>query len=181
KIMADGGGPPWDRDGLERLRDKTRAELNETTLQVVLAAEQVLTAAYEVEQRLAGPVSPALRPAVDDMRTRLAALVYPGVVAATGWERLRDLLRYLRAIERRLEKLPQNPARDRDRMLVVAEVREEYEDLLKRLPPERRDAEDVRQIRWMIEELRVSLFAQTLGTPYPVSDTRIYRAIDAVL
>ncbi|MGZ4745305.1 MAG: DUF3418 domain-containing protein, partial [Oryzihumus sp.] len=53
-------------------------------------------------------------------------------------------------------------------------------DLLASLPPTRRAADDVRDLRWMVEELRVSLFAQTLGTAYPVSEKRIYKAMDAV-
>jgi ATP-dependent helicase HrpA len=59
-------------------------------------------------------------------------------------------------------------------------VSTEYEDVLRTLPPDRRYADDVRQIRWMIEELRVSYFAQELKTAYPISDIRIYRAIDAL-
>ena len=71
-------------------------------------------------------------------------------------------------------------ARDAERLAVVERVRAEYADLLASLPPTRRAADDVRDLRWMVEELRVSLFAQTLGTAYPVSEKRIYKAMDAV-
>jgi ATP-dependent helicase HrpA len=62
----------------------------------------------------------------------------------------------------------------------VAEVQAEYDDLLGALPAHRRDAPEVQEIRWMIEELRVSLFAQDLKTRYPVSAVRVFRAIDAL-
>jgi ATP-dependent helicase HrpA len=102
--------------------------------------------------------------------------VYRGFVTDTGWERLPDVVRYLQAMQRRLDKLPQDPMRDRDRMRTVQEVQREYEDLTARMS----DGNELREIRWMIEELRVGLFAQALGTAYPISDVRIYRAIDAL-
>ena len=92
--------------------------------------------------------------------------------------RLADLPRYLAAIERRLDRLGQNPQRDRELQARVEQVRQEYDQMLAGLPPARRDDESVRRIRWMVEELRVNLFAQALGTPYPVSEQRIYRAMD---
>jgi ATP-dependent helicase HrpA len=101
-------------------------------------------------------------------------------VTATGHRRLPDLQRYLRAAERRLAKFPEDPYRDEDCMLKVHEVEDDYHDLLDRLPPPRRADDDVIQIRWMIEELRVSFFAQTLGTPYPVSEKRIRKAMEKI-
>ena len=62
----------------------------------------------------------------------------------------------------------------------VHAVQDAYDELVAALPPARRTAADVRDIAWQIEELRVSLWAQQLGTPRPVSEQRIYRAIDAV-
>ena len=70
-------------------------------------------------------------------------------------------------------------ARDADRADQLATVRAEYEDMLAALRPERRTDADVVDIRWMIEELAVSLFAQRLGTAHPVSPQRIYKAMDA--
>jgi ATP-dependent helicase HrpA len=112
------------------------------------------------------------------MRAQLVALIQPGFVTATGTRHLADLPRYLKAIGRRLEKVPGNPARDREWMDQVAEVRAEYDDLLASLPPHRRGEDAVREIRWMIEEFRVSLFAQELRAAYPVSEVRLLRAMD---
>jgi ATP-dependent helicase HrpA len=112
------------------------------------------------------------------MRAQLVALIQPGFVTATGTRHLGDLPRYLKAIGRRLEKLPTNPARDREWMAQIVDVRAEYDDLLASLPPQRRLEDDVREIRWMIEELRVSLFAQELRAAYPISAVRLLRAMD---
>ncbi len=172
KLIADGGGPAWDEGAFGRLRERFRAELAATTVEVVARVQRVLAAAHSAEARLEGAAGPAA--SLTDVRTQLAELVGPGFVTATGWQRLPDLPRYLLAIDRRLEKLPREPDRDRERMQHVAAVTKEYEELRSAVPA----GEALAQIRWMIEELRVSYFAQELKTAYPVSDKRIYRAID---
>jgi ATP-dependent helicase HrpA len=121
-----------------------------------------------------------LRPSAstDDVRDQLSNLVYPGFVTATGYRRLSDILRYIRAIDRRLTKLPEEPWRDQEWMDRVHKVEDDYHDLLEKLHPARRGDPDVVEIRWMIEELRVSFFAQTLGTPTPVSEKRISKTME---
>ena len=105
--------------------------------------------------------------------------MHPGFVTATGVDRLPHLLRYLTAVQRRLDALPGSAVRDREQSARVEHVEQEHATWLAGLRPEQRDDPDVREVRWMLEELRVSLFAQQLGTPYPVSEKRIYRAMDA--
>src|SRR5690606_37036029 len=102
----------------------------------------------------------------------------PGFIPATGPARLADLLAYLRAVDRRLTKLPEGPWRDAERVGRLHKVEDDYHDLLHRLPPARRPDPEVAAIRRKIEELRVSFFAQTLGTPTPVSEKRIAKAMD---
>jgi ATP-dependent helicase HrpA len=177
-IIERAGGPAWDGEAYARLRAAVRAELPDTTAEVVRVTEQVVAAAHDVRNRLAASFPPALSVSVEDMRAQLVALIQPGFVSTAGWRHLRDLPRYLTGIGRRLDRLTANPARDRQWLDDVAEVRAEYDDLLAALPPGRRDDEDVREVRWMIEELRVSLFAQELRTAYPVSAVRIYRVLD---
>jgi ATP-dependent helicase HrpA len=87
----------------------------------------------------------------------------------------------LTAIGRRLETLPRDPATDRARMARVQAVQQAYDELRRALPTVRAGASDLADIRWQIEELRVSLWAQQLGTPRPVSEQRIFRALDAVV
>ncbi|WP_091552753.1 ATP-dependent RNA helicase HrpA [Micromonospora pattaloongensis] len=178
KLMAEAGGPAWDAEGFAALREHVRAGLVDTVVEVVARVQRVLAAAYAVEQRLTRTSSLALVAALTDIRNQLSGLVYRGFITDTGWARLPDLLRYLTAIERRLDKLPQNPQRDREQLARIEQVQREYADMLAGLPPARRADEAVREIRWLIEELRVNVFAQAVGTPFPISEQRIYRAMD---
>jgi ATP-dependent helicase HrpA len=177
-IIARVGGPAYNDAAYGILRSTTREQLPSVTVETVVAVERVVAAAHEVRTKLAAPAPPALSLSIEDMRAQLVGLIQPGFVTATGVDHLTDLPRYLKGIERRLQRLPQNAARDRDWMQRVAEVRAEYDAVLAALPPRRREDRDVKEIRWMIEELRISFFAQELRTPYPISEVRIYRVLD---
>ena len=142
--------------------------------------EKVLAAVHEAQVALPDKPSPAQADAVADIRSQLDRLLPNGFVATTGVARLPDLPRYVTAIARRLERLPHGLAADRDRMSRVHAVEDAYDELVQALSPVRAAADDIRDIAWQIEELRVSLWAQQLGTPRPVSEQRIYKAIDAV-
>ncbi|MDG4801802.1 ATP-dependent RNA helicase HrpA [Micromonospora sp. WMMD980] len=178
KLMADAGGPAWDAEGFAALRERVRADLVDTVVEVMGRVRQVLAAGYAVEQRLGATRNLAVVAALADVRAQLGGLVRAGFVTEAGYARLPDLLRYLTAIERRLDRLPGNPQRDKQQQDRIAVVQKEYQDMLAALPPAKRASPAARQIRWMIEELRVNVFAQALGTPYPVSEQRIYRAMD---
>lgn len=177
RLIAEAGGPAWDEAGFRALYDRVRADLHDATAQVVGLVERILAESHELDRRLRGTTSLTLVPALTDIRGRLAGLIHPGFVTETGWARLADLPRYLRALQIRLDKLPENPGRDRMLAHQVDVLGQEYEQALRRLHPSRRDEEPARQIRWMLEELRVSLFAQQLGTRFPVSDKRIRKAM----
>ncbi|MEU9514529.1 ATP-dependent RNA helicase HrpA [Micromonospora sp. NPDC048169] len=178
KLIGDAGGPAWDAEGFAALRDRVRADLVDTVVEVMDRVRRVLASAYAVEQRLGATRNLTVVAALADIRNQLTGLVHKGFITETGYARLPDLLRYLTAIERRLDRLPGNPQRDKQQQDRVAVVQKEYQDMLAALSPARRQEAAVRQIRWMIEELRVNVFAQALGTPYPVSEQRIYRAMD---
>jgi ATP-dependent helicase HrpA len=177
KLVADGGGVVFDQAGYEKLLARARAGLNETVLDVVNRVRRVLNAAQDVERALAAAKF-APDASVADIRAQLRRLVHADFAAETGYQRLPDVERYLKAIERRLEKLPENPQRDVQRTEEIAEITAEYRTLLDGVPPGEPVEKPLRAIGWMIEELRVSYFAQTLGTAYPVSEKRIYKAMD---
>ncbi|MGA5122943.1 ATP-dependent RNA helicase HrpA [Streptomyces pseudogriseolus] len=179
QLIADFGGPVWDEESYRKLFDKVRAEIVDTTVRAVGQVQQVLAAWQACERRLKGVRSPALLPNLQDVRTQLDGLVRPGFVTEAGLRRLPDLMRYLVAADRRLQQMPANAQRDTTRMAKVHEMRDEYAWLLEQMPQGRPVPQQVRDIRWMIEELRVSYFAHALGTAYPVSDKRIVKAIDA--
>ena len=178
KLIAEHGGPVWQEEDFARLQEKVRAELNETVVGVAKQVEQILTAVFNINKRLKGRVDISLALALSDIKNQLGGLVYRGFVTNNGWKRLSDTLRYLQAIERRLEKLATDPHRDRAQMLRVEQVQQVWQQWLNKLPPKRQQDEEVKEVRWMIEELRVSLFAQQLGTPYPISDKRILQTIE---
>ncbi|MFI9218983.1 ATP-dependent RNA helicase HrpA [Streptomyces werraensis] len=179
KLIADFGGPVWDEESYRKLFDKVRAEIVDTTVRAVGQVQQVLAAWQTCERRLKGVRSPALLPNLTDVRTQLDGLVKPGFVTEAGLRRMPDLMRYLVAADRRLQQMPTNVQRDTTRMAKVHEMQDEYAWLLEQMPQGRPVPQQVRDIRWMIEELRVSYFAHALGTAYPVSDKRIVKAIDA--
>ncbi len=172
--------PVWSRSEFAALRQQVGDGLASATLDLVGGVEKVLTAAHEVEVALPATPSPTQAEAIVDIRTQLDRLLTRGFVTATGATHLGDLSRYLTAVGRRLDRLPRDVAGDRDRMQRVHAVEEAYEELRQALSPARAAGDDVRDIARMIEELRVSLWAQQLGTARPVSEQRIYRAIDAV-
>lgn len=178
KLIADFGGPTWDEESYRKLYDKVRAEIVDTTVRTVGQVQQVLAAWQACERRLKGVRSPALLANLTDVRKQLDALVKPGFVTWAGIRRLPDLMRYLVAADRRLQQMPTNVQRDTTRMEKVHEMQDEYAWLLEQLPKGRPVPQQVLDIRWMLEELRVSYFAHALGTAYPVSDKRIVKAID---
>ena len=180
KLIAEHGGPSWQEEGFNQLHERIRAELNETVVEIAKQVEQILTTAHSVNKRLKGRVDMTMALALSDIKVQLSGLIYAGFVCQSGWKRLPDILRYLQAIERRMEKLPVDPNRDRVQMLKVESVQKSYQQLVNKLPPHKLIAAEIMDIRWMIEELRVSYFAQQLGTPYPISDKRILQAIEQV-
>ena len=180
KLIADFGGPAWDEESYRKLYDRVRAEIVDTTVRTVGQVQQVLAAWQACERRLKSTRSPALLANLADVRTQLDALVKPGFVTAAGLRRLPDLMRYLVAADRRLQQMPTGVQRDTSRMEKVHEMRDEYAWLLEQQPQGRPIPSAVLEVRWMIEELRVSYFAHALGTAYPISDKRIVKAIDAL-
>ncbi|UUN27804.1 ATP-dependent RNA helicase HrpA [Streptomyces sp. FIT100] len=179
KLIADHGGPAWDEESFRKLYDKVRADLVDATVRTVDQVGQILAAWQACERRLKATSSLALVANVQDVRTQLTALVPAGFVTRTGLRRLPDLMRYLVAVDRRLQQMPTAVQRDTTRMAKVHEMQDEYAWLLEQLPKGRPVPQEVLDIRWMIEELRVSYFAHALGTAYPVSDKRIVKAIGA--
>lgn len=172
--------PVWTRAEFAALQQRVGTSLQKTTADIVGRVERVLAAAQEVQLLLPANPPPAHTDAIADVRAQLDRLLPAGFVAATGAAQLADLTRYLLAIRRRLDALPRAAEADRERMQRVHAVQEAFGELVRELPQPARASVEVRDIARQIEELRVSLWAQQLGTPRPVSEQRIYRAIDAV-
>ena len=122
----------------------------------------------------------ALLPALADMKAQLERLVHPGFLSDAGPEQLHRYRTYFRALTLRREALEQGGAAvngDRQLMDRIAELQDSYLHQVAALPEGRPPGEKLRQVRWMLEELRVSLWAQQLGTAYPVSEQRVRKAL----
>ncbi|EGR0525236.1 ATP-dependent RNA helicase HrpA [Vibrio cholerae] len=179
KLIEERGGMVWEPQAFEALKEHVRAELDDTVVEIAKQVETILTTAYNINKRLKGKVDFTMAFALSDVKAQIEGLIFSGFATECGWKRLPDILRYMRAIERRMEKLPVDPNKDRLHMLKIESVANKYKELLNKIPKGMAIPDNVREIRWMLEELRVSYFAQQLGTPYPVSDKRIINAIEA--
>ena len=163
---------PTDAAGFERRIAEGRGRLTLIAGEVARAAAQVLAEFAAAQRKLKDARPP--REVADDVQAQLARLCPRDFVAATPWAQFAHLPRYLKAIAMRLDKLRADPARDAQRL---AELRP-LEQRWLRLLAERKGAPDARldEFRWLLEELRVSLFAQELRTPQPVSVKRLEKA-----
>jgi ATP-dependent helicase HrpA len=164
-LLDQAGGPVRDDAGWARLRPRVVNGFDHAVGRALAATVEVLMAAAEARQALAGPPSDALRPARLDVAAQIGRLTHDGFVSTSGLKRLPDLARYLRAATYRLQRIPDNLSVDRERMATIHQLEAE----IREAPPG--PAREV--ARWLLEELRVSYFAQPLGVRGPVSAKRV--------
>ncbi len=136
----------------------------------------ILDLASQVQARL--NAKPQFTAAMRDEHSHLAALVYPGFITHTGWSHLKNLPRYLRGILKRLEKLPASEQRDARNMAGVLTLQNRYLARKEQSKKSLYADEALEDFRWQLEELRISLFAQELKTPTPVSVKRLDKLWD---
>ena len=173
-LLAE-SGLPYERAGYDAALLHVRAGLHAEVERAVGLLAEVLEAAWEVRALLEPLSGKALVALTSDVRAQVDALVPDGFVTAHGVRRLPDLLRYLRAAQVRLRKAPHDLARDAVKAAEVAQVRAAVDGARSAHP-----GQESADLTAMVEELRVSLFAQGLRTAYPVSSTRILRAVAAL-
>ncbi|MBO9491978.1 ATP-dependent RNA helicase HrpA [Endozoicomonas sp. G2_1] len=164
---------PRTESEFDACKDEVRAEIADLVLAGALKLEQALSLAHDIRKKLKGSLGFAMIQSQGDIKQQLDNMVYKGFVTASGFDRLSDIIRYLNAILRRLEKLPIDPTQDRLKMLEVEKMQQRYQELLQQQPKSQPIAAELLETRWMIEEFRVSLFAQNLKTAYPISAKRI--------
>ncbi|MFE9639973.1 ATP-dependent RNA helicase HrpA [Nocardiopsis alba] len=179
-LLTREGGPVWNGEDFARLADRIRADLGDTLAEVLDKVARVLVLWRKVSKKIKGTTSLAVLPSLNDVQGQLAGLVGDGFITRAGLSRLDDLHRYLRGIEYRLGKLAENPRRDQVNMAKVEQMRQAVTKVRGVLKAGRAEDSDVVELGWMLEEYRVSLFAQELRTAYPVSDKRIMKALEAV-
>lgn len=159
-----------------KLYEHVRAELIETVFDVTKLVAEILSEATALKKAIKKTTSLTTMHAVSDVKAQMENLVYPGFVAKTGYDQLVHIPRYLKAAQVRLTKLGPNLHRDNQLMLTVQDLEDSYDNAVKSLPAGTIVPDALRRVNWMIEELRVSFFAQALGTAYTVSEKRIAKA-----
>jgi len=162
---------PIDESSFRRRLDDGRARLNLVAQEIARQVHAVLVEFANANRKLKDSRPP--KEVVDDVSAQLQRLLPRRFVVSTPWPQLQHLPRYLKAIQMRLDKQRADPLRDAQRSAELRSLEQRY---LRRVA-ERRGAGDARldEFRWLLEELRVSLFAQELRTPQPVSVKRLER------
>jgi ATP-dependent helicase HrpA len=178
RIVDEHSGPVWTAAEFEELVRTAKGRLPDLTASLLRTAADVLAVANDVHARLEKLVAPAVRVSTDDALAQLSRLIRPGFVASGGSARLADLVRYVRAIDHRLAKLPEAPQKDLNHLRPIVALEQRYISLLRRTPAAEITAELV-DVGWMLEELRVSVFAQQVGAAKGVSPAKITKALQS--
>jgi len=174
---AAGDRAPRDAAGFEALRSEVSANLVDALFDTIALIANVLTAAREVDRAISAASSLAFMGPLTDARRQLQALVHPGFAGLAGLTRLRRMPVYLAGIQHRVARLADNPGRDRAWQTEVEQAETLYLDAGGTLPLTPGTPARLSEVRWMLEELRLSLFAQHLGAAGPVSVQRIRKAL----
>ncbi|MES2094661.1 MAG: ATP-dependent RNA helicase HrpA [Actinomycetota bacterium] len=172
-----GGREVWTRAEFEGVRAELSASIMDALFQSVSLLTKVIAGSREAEKAIKSASNIALLSPLADAREQLSALVYPGFASAAGLTQLRRMPVYLAGIVHRIGKLGENHGRDRVWMTEVQAATARFELAGGRLPLAPDSADHLVRARWLLEELRLSLFAQHLGTAGPVSVQRIVRVL----
>lgn len=162
----------------QQLLVSIKGTINELVVEIAKQVEKILTLNYELNKKLKGRVDLNMALSFADIKQQLSHLIYKGFVADIGFQKLHDVYRYLQAIDKRIEKLFIDPKRDSANLLIIDRVVKRYTALINNLNQYKGQEDKIVQIRWMIEELRINLFAQQIGTAFPISEKRINQVID---
>jgi len=178
--LVDLAGPVWDEAAFSALLGRARKELPERATGVLQQVLRVLAAWRDTDRLLHGSVDMRVLASMNDMRQHLGRLVHRGFIAEAGAEALRQYPRYLAGLVERRHRLDAAPAKDLELMARVTEFQQGWEQRIATLPPGRPPGAGLEQLRWLVEEYRVSLWAQHLGTAVPVSDTRLRKLMSTL-
>ncbi|MFT0867391.1 ATP-dependent RNA helicase HrpA [Pseudomonas sp. CAM1A] len=169
------GEDPLPRDGaaLASLAERKRGNWSEHAERLARLTLEVLKLWHGLQKRFKGKIDLSQAVALNDIKQQLANLVYPGFVRETPGTWFKELPRYLKAVELRLEKLGSQVQKDRVWSGELANCWAQYQARADKHAQEGKRDEQLTLYRWLLEEYRVSLFAQQLGTKVPVSDKRL--------
>ena len=165
------------RAEFERVRDALSAAVVDETFHTVSLVARILTGAREADRALRSQNSLTLLGALNDVKGQIAGLVFPGFVSRVGVARLAHVPRYLRGAKERVDGLVDNPGRDRQRMTEFERAAAAFAEAGGVIPPADDGPVALVRTRWLLEEYRISLFAQHLGTAEAVSLQRIQKSL----
>lgn len=164
----------------KQVLEHIKAELNTATLSIAQQVEKCLILSHEIQKKLKGKMPLDQVQSYADIKAQLNNLIFKGFVSQFGEKKLADVERYLKALLYRQEKLAVDSNRDRLRMLTMQQLETKWQGKLKQLQKGAAIPQALSDFRWMLEELRVSLFAQQIGTAYPVSEQRLKQALESI-
>ena len=176
-FLGEGAALPRTAEQFQALLDRRRSDFGDVVDRVLTHARETLGELRNARQKLAALDNPVFQALQQDARAQLQTLVpadFPTGVPEVLWP---HLPRYLKALARRLDKAPGNQKRDAELMARVRPAMRALEQLSKQQHRDEQHAEILR-LQWLIEELRVSLFAQDLKTALPVSEKRVQEQIE---
>ena len=173
-LIRTGGGPPWTLQAWQALLDHVRLGLHDNLHDTARSSARILIDLAAINQRLASDDQERHKPSISDISGQLSRLIHPSMLATLGADRLADLSRYIRGISHRLDRLSESWKRDNQLMLKVLPLENEYDRLVGLLSwtPMLED------LGWMLQELRISLFAQSVGAKGPISEKRVRAALE---
>lgn len=179
-VMKENGAPVYDEESFNVLLSKVKANLNDKALYLCSFVDKILFRAHEIKRLLKGQINLTVAYSYKDIATQLDKLVFKGFVSSTSVDNLQQMPRYLEAIIYRIEKLHRDVNRDLQYTRKIEEIEEKYKNTISRyqysaIP------KDLLDVKWLIEELRVSYFAQQLGVRISVSDKRIENEFKRIL
>lgn len=181
KLMLEYGGLVWTKNSYIQLKKYVSVYLNSSIIQLSDIVEQILKKTLIINQRIINRSESNLQVSLCDIKNQCDNLIYQGFIINSKWEQLPNILRYLYAIEIRLDKLFVNPYRDYTLMITIKDIYQIWQQFLKTLPVIRRYDNDILEIQWMIEELRVNCFVQSLKIKKTISLENIQMAINNII
>jgi ATP-dependent helicase HrpA len=176
-VLTTSGGLVWTEDDYRQLIKTLRAELGTSLETIGETAVGILSSLHRLDVAIAAVSETMFGDVLADIDKQIDRFIFPGFIAAVGSNRLADVKRYVDAAVYRLEKLREHPERDRERMAHVVALEKELDDLTDALSW----SQQMVDTAWMLQELRVSLFAQPIGAKGSISEKRIQSALRDLL
>jgi ATP-dependent helicase HrpA len=166
QLLLDAGGPVWTEADFVALTATVRARFARAAVDVAAQVAEALATATRVEARLGTMLAASLDETVLDVEAHLRRLLHRGWITTAGADRIADVTRYLAALEHRVDKAAAQPERDRARIEGLRALERDYREVAAR------DVDG--RVRWMLEELRVSTFAQKVGVKGGASEQKVH-------